>query len=99
MSATHMLLAASAAQAGVSFMVLGLPSIGPQLRSEFDLSLAGLGALLAAMQLGSGLALVGAGRAVDRLGPARPPGSARRWPWSAWCWRRSCTQRPRYSWA
>lgn len=68
MSATHMLLAASAAQAGVSFMVLGLPSIGPQLRSEFDLSLAGLGALLAAMQLGSGLALVGAGRAVDRLG-------------------------------
>jgi MFS family permease len=63
-----MLLAASAAQMGVSFMVLGLPSIGPQLRSEFGLSLAGLGALLATMQLGSGIALVGAGRAVDRFG-------------------------------
>jgi MFS family permease len=67
-SATSMLLAASAAQAGVSFMVIGLPSIGPQLRSEFGLSLAGLGALLATMQFGSGIALVGAGRAVDRYG-------------------------------
>lgn len=63
-----MLVGASAAQAAVSFIVLGLPAIGPQLRDRFGLSLAALGALLATMQFGSGIALIVAGRAVDRLG-------------------------------
>jgi MFS family permease len=62
------LLGASAAQAAISFIVLGLPAIGPVLRERFSLSLAALGALLATMQLGSGLALIPAGRAVDRWG-------------------------------
>jgi MFS family permease len=62
------LIGASAAQATLSFVFLGLPAIGPQLRVHFGLSLAGLGALLAAMQLGSGVALIGAGIAVDRWG-------------------------------
>ena len=63
-----MLVGASAAQAAVSFIVLGLPAIGPQLRDRFGLSLAALGALLATMQFGSGIALIVAGRAVDRFG-------------------------------
>ena len=56
------------AQAAVSYLVLGLPSIGPQLRVHFGLSLPELGALLATMQVGSGIALIAAGRAVDRWG-------------------------------
>jgi MFS family permease len=63
-----LLLAASAAQAAVSYVLLGLPSIGPQLRNHFGLSLPELGTLLATMQLGSGLALIPAGRAADRWG-------------------------------
>jgi MFS family permease len=66
--AARMLLGASAAQATVSFIILGLPAIGPQLGDQFDLSLATLGALLAAMQFGSGIALIGAARAVDHFG-------------------------------
>jgi MFS family permease len=62
------LTAAAAAQVAVSFVTFGLPSIGPQLREELGLSLAGLGAVLAAAFFGAGLSLVGAGIAVDRLG-------------------------------
>jgi len=64
-----MLIGASAAQAALSFVILGLPAIGPQLRERFGLSLAGLGVLLAAMQFGSGIALIAAGAAADRWGP------------------------------
>jgi len=60
--------AASIAQAAVSFVSFGLPAIGPQLRHEFGLSLAELGAVLTAYLLGSGLALIAAGIAVDRVG-------------------------------
>jgi MFS family permease len=70
-SSPGMLFGASAAQSACSFMVLGLPAIGPELRRDFGLSLAALGALLATMQLGSGLALIAAGSAADRWG-ARP---------------------------
>jgi MFS family permease len=63
-----MLVGAAGAQAAVSFIVIGLPSIGPQIAQRFGLSLPALGALLATMQLGSGVALIGAGRAVDRWG-------------------------------
>jgi MFS family permease len=67
-SARAVLVAASAAQAAVSFVTLGLPSIGPQLREAYGLSLAGLGAVLTASLLGAGLALIPAGVIVDRLG-------------------------------
>ena len=63
-----MLASASAAQAAVSFVTFGLPAIGPELRTEFGLSLPELGAVLSANLLGSGLALIAAGVAVDRLG-------------------------------
>jgi MFS family permease len=63
-----MLFGAAAAQAACSFMVLGLPAIGPQLRHQFGLSLVALGALLATMQLGTGVGLVWAGKATDRWG-------------------------------
>lgn len=63
-----MLVAASAAQVTVSFVNFGLPAIGPQLAEELDLGLAGLGAVLSAAFLGSGLSLLAAGIAVDRLG-------------------------------
>jgi MFS family permease len=62
------LIAATAAQVTVSFVNFGLPAIGPQLAEEHDLGLAGLGAVLSAGFFGSGLALLGAGIAVDRLG-------------------------------
>lgn len=65
------LAGASAAQAAVSFVNFGLPAIGPALREDFGLSLFELGAVLGAGLLGSGLALVPAGAAVDRLGARR----------------------------
>jgi len=65
------LAAASAAQAAVSFVNFGLPSIGPDLRSHYGLSLPELGAVLTAALLGSGVTLMGAGVAVDRIGARR----------------------------
>ena len=65
------LAAASAAQVAVSFVNFGLPSIGPDLRSHYGLSLPELGAVLTAALLGSGLTLMGAGVAVDRIGARR----------------------------
>ena len=62
------LAAASAAQAAVSFISFGLPAIGPQLRHHYGLSLPELGAVLTAYLLGSGVALIAAGVAVDRFG-------------------------------
>jgi MFS family permease len=70
-SATVVLAVASTAQAAVSFVSFGLPAIGPQLRHHFGLSLPGLGAVLTAYLLGSGVALIAAGITVDRFG-ARP---------------------------
>ena len=64
-----MLAAATVSQAAVSFVNFGLPAIGPELRSEYGLTLAGLGAVVTAALLGSGLALIAAGVAVDRYGP------------------------------
>ena len=62
---------ASAAQAAVALVNFGLPAIGPELRDDFDMSLFALGAVIAAGLLGSGIALIGAGIAVDRLGARR----------------------------
>jgi MFS family permease len=59
---------ASAAQAAISVVGFGLPSIGPELVAEFGLSLSALGAVLTAGLLGSGVALFPAGRLVDRHG-------------------------------
>lgn len=64
------LAAAASAQAAISFVNFGLPAIGPELRREFDMSLAELGAALTAGYLGSGLALIVAGIAIDRFGAA-----------------------------
>lgn len=66
-----MLASASAAQAAVSFVNFGLPSIGPDLRRQFGLSLPELGGILTAALFGSGLALIVAGIAVDRFGARR----------------------------
>ena len=66
-----MLASASAAQAAVSFVNFGLPSIGLDLRRHFGLSLPELGGILTAGLLGSGLALIAAGIAVDRIGARR----------------------------
>lgn len=65
------LVGASAAQASAALVNFGLPAIGPQLSDELDMSLFWLGAVLAAGLLGSGIALIGAGIAVDRLGARR----------------------------
>jgi MFS family permease len=67
-SARAVLTGASAAQAAVSFVSFGLPAIGPQLRHAYGLSLPELGAVLTANLLGAGLALIGAGIAIDRFG-------------------------------
>jgi MFS family permease len=66
------LTAAVAAQAAVSLVGFGLPSIGPALIDEYDLSLAGLGAVLAAFLFGSGLAIMPVGVIVDRYGSRVP---------------------------
>ena len=63
-----MLIAATAAQAAVSFVNFGLPAIGPQLRDEFGLGLPALGTILSAGFFGTAVSLVGAGIVVDRLG-------------------------------
>lgn len=55
----------------MSFVNFGLPSIGPDLRHHFGLTLPELGAVLTAALFGSGLALIAAGVAVDRLGAPR----------------------------
>ncbi len=55
----------------MSFVNFGLPSIGPDLRSHYGLSLPELGAVLTAALLGSGVTLMGAGIAVDRIGARR----------------------------
>ena len=65
------LAGASAAQAAVALVNFGLPAIGPQLRDDFDLSLFELGAVLSAGLFGAGVALIGAGILVDRIGARR----------------------------
>lgn len=67
-SARAVLVGASAAQAAVSFVTFGLPSIGPDMRHHFHLSLPELGAVLTANLFGAGLMLIVAGIAVDRFG-------------------------------
>jgi MFS family permease len=62
---------AAAAQAAVAFTNFGLPAIGPELRRAYGLSLPELGAVVTASLFGSGLALIVAGIAVDRLGSRR----------------------------
>jgi MFS family permease len=63
------LAAATVAQAAISFVNFGLPAVGPELQSEYDLTLAELGAVVVAALLGSGLSLIAAGIAVDHYGP------------------------------
>ena len=70
-SPRRVLVWASASQASVSVVNFGLPSIGPELRAEFGLSLAELGAVLTASLFGSGIALYAAGIVVDRSGGRR----------------------------
>lgn len=62
------LIWASAAQVSNSLLNFGLPSIGPEIQDEFGVGLFVLGAMLTASLLGSGVALLGAGVAVDRYG-------------------------------
>lgn len=66
------LTGAASAQAAVSLVGFGLPAIGPDLRTEYGLSLAALGAVLTANLLGSGLFLIPAGIVVDRYGSRVP---------------------------
>lgn len=65
------LAGAAAAQAAVALVNFGLPAIGPELQADYGLTLFALGAVLGAGLLGSGLALVAAGIAVDRFGSRR----------------------------
>lgn len=66
-----MLAGASVAQAAVSLVNFGLPAIGPELLTDYDLTLFELGAVLSAGLLGAGVALIGAGVLVDRIGARR----------------------------
>lgn len=56
------------AQAAFAALLAGLPALGPALRSEYTLSLAGFGAVLGAVTLGGMLTLVPWGLLTDRLG-------------------------------
>lgn len=68
----RLLTLAVASQASISIASWGLGALGPDLQEEFDLSAAGLGAVLAAGFIGNALILVPAGTLVDRAGPRRP---------------------------
>ncbi len=65
------LVTATAAQSSVSLIGFGLPSIGPDIRAEYGISLTALGAVLTASLIGSGIFLYAAGVSVDRYG-SRP---------------------------
>lgn len=56
------------AQASYSAVFLGIPVIAPQLRSEYGLSLAGIGVVIAAANAGSMLTLLPWGLLTDRVG-------------------------------
>lgn len=62
------LAAGMVAQASISAVQLGLPAIAPDLRAELGLSLAEIGALLAAPSLGIILTLLAWGALADRIG-------------------------------
>lgn len=57
-----------AAQAAMSALQQGLPVLGPALRDAYDLSLPALGALLACVNWGVMLTLIGWGALADRMG-------------------------------
>lgn len=56
------------AQAAFAALLAGLPALGPALRSEYSLSLAGFGTALGAVTFGGMLTLVPWGLLTDRLG-------------------------------
>ena len=68
----RLLILAASSQASISIASWGLGALGPEFRSEFGLSAAALGALLAAGFLGNAVILIPAGTLVDRIGPRRP---------------------------
>lgn len=68
----RLLTLAVASQASISIALWGLGALGPELREEFGLSAAALGALLAAGFIGSAVILIPAGALVDRIGPRTP---------------------------
>ena len=71
-SERRLLALAVTSQASISVASWGLGALGPELRSEFDLSNAGLGALFAAGFIGNAVILIPAGTLVDRIGPRKP---------------------------
>lgn len=68
----RLLALAVGSQASISVASWGLGALGPELRAEFGLSAAALGALFAAGFIGNAVILVPAGTLVDRIGPRRP---------------------------
>lgn len=56
------------AQASISALQLGLPAIAPEIREQYSLSLAGIGALLAASTVGIIATLLAWGALADRIG-------------------------------
>ena len=56
------------AQASISALQLGLPAIAPEIRDQYDLTLAGIGALLAASTVGIIVTLLAWGALADRIG-------------------------------
>jgi len=62
------LAAGSTAMASAAVLFVGLPVLAPTLREEYDLSLSGVGVLLAAAWVGGTLTLLPWGLAADRYG-------------------------------
>jgi MFS family permease len=61
-----------ACQTSISIVQWGLGALAPDLAHKYGLSAAGLGTLISATSFGNAIALVGAGVAVDRIGPRLP---------------------------
>jgi sugar phosphate permease len=62
------LAAGTAAQASFSALAIGLPVLAPTLRDAYDLSLAGIGIVLASQSVGTLVTLLPWGMAADRVG-------------------------------
>ena len=70
-SGRRLLAGAVAAQATISFVELGVPVLAPFIKTSLELSAAGIGALVAVLNVGRIIGSIPSGHLVDRIGERR----------------------------
>ena len=71
LSGRRLLAGAVAAQATISFVELGVPVLAPFIKTSLELSAAGIGALVAVLNVGRIIGSIPSGHLVDRIGERR----------------------------